>query len=71
MARSILQMLSKALTDSFPAVKRSCAELLVMVSALSPLVAREHFKSILKALLVIQRGAPALQDPHPDTRSHR
>ena len=52
MARSILQMLSKGLTDSFPAVKRSCAELLVMVSGLFPQVAREHFKSILKVLLV-------------------
>eukprot|EP01035_Chromulina_nebulosa_P032645 gene32645-43625_t len=46
----VLDSLCKTLNDNFPAVKRSCAELISICSALSPKVVQLHLKSLLKGL---------------------
>ena len=50
-AETIQIMLVKALTDHFPAVKRSCADLAIMIFRSFPSVAQKSFKSVLKSLL--------------------
>eukprot|EP00597_Dinobryon_sp_UTEXLB2267_P018080 CAMPEP_0201114058 /NCGR_PEP_ID=MMETSP0812-20130820/78180_1 /ASSEMBLY_ACC=CAM_ASM_000668 /TAXON_ID=98059 /ORGANISM="Dinobryon sp., Strain UTEXLB2267" /LENGTH=977 /DNA_ID=CAMNT_0047377649 /DNA_START=1245 /DNA_END=4175 /DNA_ORIENTATION=+ len=48
----MLEAISKALNDNFPAVKRSCAELVRNISITSPHSVRLHLKSLLKGLAV-------------------
>ena len=48
----ILQTLTKTLTDGFPSVKRSGAELLLSVSVTSPSTVKSYFKQLLKPLSV-------------------
>ena len=48
----ILEALCKALNDNFPAVKRSCAELISAITILSPKVVQLHLKSLLKGLSI-------------------
>ena len=47
----ILTTITKALLDTFPAAKRSCAEIISMVSAYSPISVRMCFKTLLKSLI--------------------
>jgi hypothetical protein len=51
LAENILQSLSKGLTDSFPSVKRSGAEIICYLSLNAPEQVRMSFKSILKPLV--------------------
>ena len=46
----VLDSLCKTLHDNFPAVKRSCAELISISSTISPKVVQLHLKSLLKGL---------------------
>ena len=47
----ILTTMTKALLDTFPAAKRSCAEIVSMVSAYSPISVRMCFKTLIKSLI--------------------
>ena len=47
----ILTTMTKALIDTFPAAKRSCAEIISAVSIHSPISVRMCFRSLLKSLI--------------------
>jgi len=48
----MLQSLCKVLSDSFPSVKRICAEIICSVVTTSPVLLRSYYKQLLKTLLL-------------------
>ena len=49
---AMLQSLCKALSDSFPAVKRICAEIICSIVTTSSTLIRSYYKQLLKTLLL-------------------